>query len=173
MSYELYSKLKALSVDASWIGLSIEEGPDYFCTPIGSTIIGWDNGIHYCFIEGFGEMVFCVNPETCCDYYVYPLANNFNDFLSLILATQNTNTMQQVILWDKKMFELFMNDPSNIEYSTKKEVQAALNTIRSELNIQPMKDPFEYIKKIQQDFPYNQIKYSDEFYDITGLCRPI
>ena len=71
------------------------------------------------------------------------------------------------------MFESFMSDTSNIEYSTKKEVQAALNTIRSELNIQPMKDPFEYIKKIQQDFPYNQIKYSDEFYDITGLCRPI
>ena len=102
MSYELYSKLKALSIDASWIGLSIEEGPDYFCTPIGSTIIGWDNGIHYCFIEGFGEMVFCVNPETCCDYYVYPLANNFNDFLSLILATQTLTQCSKLSYGIKK-----------------------------------------------------------------------
>ena len=82
-----------------------------FCTPIGAEIIGWDNGIHYCFIEGFGDMVFCVNPETCCDYFVYPIARNFCDFLGLILATGGTNTLQQIIWWDKKMFDDFVNHP--------------------------------------------------------------
>lgn len=92
---------------AGWFGLG-EETP-HFCTPIGAEIIGWDNGIHYCFIKGFGDMVFCVNPETCCAYHVYPIACNFRDFLGLILATGNTNTLQQIICWNKKMFDDFVN----------------------------------------------------------------
>ena len=43
--------------------LGVERGADragYFCTPQGASIIGWAgvDGIHYCFIRGFGEMVF-------------------------------------------------------------------------------------------------------------------
>ena len=36
----------------------------YFCTPLGAEVIGWEgvDGIHCCFVEGFGEMVFAVNP---------------------------------------------------------------------------------------------------------------
>ena len=85
-----YEKFQKLKVDTSCIGLAREENSKYFCTPIGATIIGWDNGIHYIFIKGFDEMVFAVNPDTVCDYYVYPLANNFSDFLSLVLATKGT-----------------------------------------------------------------------------------
>ena len=98
----LYEKYKNLKIDGSWIGLEAGTQTPCFCTPIGAEIIGWDNGIHYCFIKGFGDMVFCVNPEPCCDYNVYPIARNFCDFLGLILATGNTNTLQQIIWWDKK-----------------------------------------------------------------------
>ena len=72
----LYEKYKNLKIDGSWIGLESGGRMPCFCTPIGTEIIGWDNGIHYCFIEGFGDMVFCVNPETCCDYFVYPIESN-------------------------------------------------------------------------------------------------
>jgi hypothetical protein len=84
----LYEKYKNLKIDGSWIGLEAGTQTPCFCTPIGAEIIGWDNGIHYCFIKGFGDMVFCVNPETCCDYNVYPIARNFCDFLGLILVIQ-------------------------------------------------------------------------------------
>ena len=112
----LYEKYKNLKIDSSWIGLDTGAQTPYFCTPIGAEIIGWDNGIHYCFIKGFGDMVFCVNPETCCDYNVYPIARNFCDFLGLILSTGNTNTLQQIIWWDKKRFEDFVNCPEEQEY---------------------------------------------------------
>lgn len=168
----LYEKYKKIKIEGTWIGLAFEDNDQYFCTPIGAKVIGWDNGIHYCFIEGFGDMVFCVNPESCCDYYVYPVAKNFYDFLSLILATQNTNSMQQVILWDKQTFESFMNNPENIEYAAKKEVTDALNTIRMELGVMPMEKPFEYIKELQRGFPYEHICFSNEYYDTLGLERP-
>ena len=53
----LYEKYKNLKIDGSWIGLEPGEETPYFCTPIGAEIIGWDNGIHYCFIEDFGDII--------------------------------------------------------------------------------------------------------------------
>lgn len=77
---KLFEKFKKLNIDLTLIGLAEEEDHHYFCTPLDSKIIGWDNGIHYCFIKQYGEIVFAVNPDTCCDYYVYPIAKNFSFF---------------------------------------------------------------------------------------------
>ena len=168
----LYEKYKNLKIDGSWIGLEAGAQTPYFCTPIGAEIIGWDNGIHYCFIKGFGDMVFCVNPETCCDYNVYPIARNFRDFLGLILATGNTNTLQQIIWWDKKGFEDFVNSPEEQEYRVRPEVQGVLSTIRKGIDITPIDTPFEYIKDLQSNFPYEQIPFTNEYYDTLGIERP-
>ena len=52
-------KFQNLDADLSLIGL--EKGDSeggYFCTPVGAEVIGWEcEGIHYCFIDGFGEML--------------------------------------------------------------------------------------------------------------------
>ena len=168
----LYEKYKNLKIDGSWIGLEAGAQTPYFCTPIGAEIIGWDNGIHYCFIKGFGDLVFCVNPETCCDYNVYPIARNFCDFLGLILATGNTNTLQQIIWWDKKRFEDFVNSTEEQEYRVRPEVQGVLSTIRKGIDITPIDTPFEYVKDLQSNFPYEQIPFTNEYYDTLGIERP-
>lgn len=168
----LYSKYKKINVDTSWIGLAKETDRRYFCTPIGAEIIGWDNGIHYCFIKGFGDMVFAVNPDTGCDYYVYPLAKSFSDFLGLILTTKGTNILQQMILWDKQEYLDFINSPDEVEWASRKEVTEVINAISSALDIIPIVQPFEYVKEIQGEFDYSKIAFSDEFYDITGIEKP-
>ena len=168
----LYEKYKNLKIDGSRIGLEAGAQTPYFCTPIGAEIIGWDNGIHYCFIKGFGDMVFCVNPEPCCDYNVYPIARNFCDFLGLILATGNTNTLQQIIWWDKKRFEDFVNSTEEQEYRVRPEVQGVLSTIRKGIDITPIDTPFEYVKDLQSNFPYEQIPFTNEYYDTLGIERP-
>lgn len=168
----LYKKYKSLKIDGSQIGLEHDGGVPYFCTPIGAEIIGWDNGIHYCFIKGFGDLVFCVNPETCCDYYVYPIARNFRDFLGLILAAGNTNTLQQIIWWDKKTYDDFVHSPEEQENKARPEVIAVLNTIRRELDAASIDSPFEYIKDLQSSFLYEQISFTNEYYDTLGIDRP-
>lgn len=167
----IFDKFKKLNLDTSPIGLSIELREPFFCTPIGAQIIGWDNGIHYCFIKGFEEIVFCVNPETCCNYYVYPLAKDFTDFLRLLLSLKTTNAIQQVVWMDKDAFENFMNDPDEVRYTSSEPVQSILQNISSNLEVEPIENPFDYIKKLQKDFPYKEIKFTDEFYNITGLTR--
>ena len=168
----LYEKYKNLKIDGSWIGLELGGGIPCFCTPIGTEIIGWDNGIHYCFIKGFGDMVFCVNPETCCDYFVYPIARNFCDFLGLILATGGTNTLQQIIWWDKKTFDDFVNSPEEQEYKVRPEVKNILDTIRKGMDVVSIDTPFEYIKNLQSKSPYEQISFTNEYYDILGIELP-
>ena len=117
------------------------------------------------------EIVFCVNPETCCNYYVYPLAKDFTDFLRLLLSLKTTNAIQQVVWMDKDAFENFMNDPDEVRYTSSEPVQSILQNISSNLEVEPIENPFDYIKKLQKDFPYKEIKFTDDFYNITGLTR--
>ncbi len=168
----IFEKYKNLNIDGSVIGLNKEDNGDYFCTPVGAGIIGWDNGIHYCFIDGFGDMVFCVNPETCCDYHVYPIANNFTDFIRLILTAGGTNTLQQIIWWTKAMYNSFVNSPDEIRWKNSPQVQSVLNEISDKLDLSPLENPFDYVKNIQKDFDYGKIVFSNEYYDTIGLPRP-
>ena len=93
-----YERFQALELDRSWLGL--ERGDtrgDYFCTPLGAQVIGWAgvDGIHFCFVEGFGEMVFAVSPANLPGDYVQPLAGSFADFIRLVLACGGIDAAEQ------------------------------------------------------------------------------
>lgn len=161
----LFEQYLQLDIEAEWIGLKRCPHRNWFCTPIGATIIGWENAIHYCFIDKFGNVVFAVNPETCCQYYVYPIAYHFYDFLSMILTVGHAATLEQTILWSKEEYYAFESDPRNVKYCMRNEVQSILNLIKTQLHIMPNKDPFAYIKNIQSSFDYSQIPFSKDFYE--------
>lgn len=166
----LYEKYKKLNIDTTLIGL--EKGSwagDYFCTPKGVTVIGWENSIHYCFIKGYGEMVFAVNPETCVDKYVYPLAENFEEFLRIILACGSTTAVEQIIGWTKEQFVEFLKSSDNAFVSNQADV---LENIKYELKIEPRENVYEYVKNIQANFDDSKIEYIEEYYDTLGLENP-
>ena len=162
---ELYARYRQLNADFSWIGLGREGGARYFCTPIGAETIGWDEAIQYCFIPGFGEMVFAVNPENFGGEYVYPLAETFRDFLGLILAAGGTNPLQQIILFDEAAYENFVSSPDEVAYTQREEVHEVLTLLQRELGVEPMADPFRYVKRLQADFDYRKIPFSEEYFE--------
>ena len=166
----MYEKYCQLEIDGRWIGL--EKGDmcmEYFCTPINATVIGWENSIHYCFIKGYRDMVFAVNPETCVDKYVYPLAANFKEFLRLILACGSTTAVEQIIGWSREQFEDFIHSDDNKVFPEQAEV---LKVVAEELKLHPMEDVYEYVKAVQEQFDDGKIKYSNEYYDVLGLEHP-
>lgn len=164
---ELYKKFIKLAIDTSCLGLAKRKGIEYFCTPIGAEIIGWgDEGIHYCFIAGLGDMVFAVNPCSSCDYCVYPLAENFYDFISLILAANGVDAIEQIILWNKQEYLAYLNSQEKTA-----EIITALSELAEKLGVDSMKQPFEYVKKLQAEFDFKRIPLSDEYYDVTGKVR--
>ena len=68
--------LKA-QIDLEPLGL-IMDGPfeAYFCTPKGARIFARSgvDGIHFCFVRGFGETVFAVSPMNGRENCVHPVA---------------------------------------------------------------------------------------------------
>lgn len=175
---DIYKKFRKLKVDKTYINL--EEGSstgDYFCTPIGARVIGWENGIHYCFIDGFNEMVFAVNPDGSVndngeDLSVYPLAESFEIFLRLILAGNCANHIEQIINFTKEEFDNFLKADASDDEDFRCKQQTALDAIRNELSLTPLDNPYEYVKALQKEFDYQSIQYTNEYYDTLGLEQP-
>lgn len=164
----IYEKFNQLDIDSRLIGLEKRDYGEYFCTPINATVIGWENCIHYCFIEGYGEMVFAVNPESIVDRYVYPLAENFENFLRLILVSGSTTAIEQIVGWNAEQFGEFVQSDDNKYIIGQAEV---LENIQKELKLEPMNGAFEYVKNIQKEFDDSKIIYSNEYYDTLGMER--
>lgn len=163
-----FQKYEKLGLDGSWINL--EKGAvrgGCFCTPKGARVIGWENGIHYCFIRGYGQMVFAVNPESCVEENVYPLAVDFRDFLRLLLSCGTTTAIEQIVWWTKAQFQSFL-----AEDETPPERTAVLEQIRQAFRLEPMEEPYEYVRALQAGFDRSKLRYTDEFYQITGRARP-
>lgn len=158
-----YNKFKKLKIDTMPLG--IEQGNNenlYFCTPKGARIIGWAgvDGIHFCFIRGFGEMVFAVSPMNAPGNYVHPLANSFSDFLCLLLACGNTVALEQIHGWAESEFNIFLE-----ENPISEEQSLVLSIIREKLHLDVIRHPFTYVKQLQADFDYSRIKFTEEYED--------
>ena len=166
----MYEKYCQLDIDGRWIGLEKSAlCVEYFCTPVNAAVIGWENSIHYCFIKGYRDMVFAINPESCVDKYVYPLAMNFKDFLRLILTCGSTTAVEQIIGWSKEQFESFLVSEDN---SKQPEQERVLTEIKKVLKLEPKENPYEYVKSVQELFDDSKIKFSNDYYDTLGLERP-
>lgn len=159
----VYEKFKHLHFDCSLPDLIPGDAhSEYCCTPAGAEVIGWAgvDGIHYCFVDGFGEMVFAVNPSNLPEAQVHPLARNFEDFLRLLLACNGLAAAEQAHLWDRDGFNacLWESDPPDPAQ------QAALDALRDRLSLTPMDDPYGYIKEVQSSFDYSKIPYRADYY---------
>lgn len=159
----LYEEYKRLKINFAAIGL--EKGStqsDYFCTPRGVKIIGWAgvDGIHYCFIKAFDQMVFAVSPMNTPGDYVHPLARNFEDFLRLLLACADPTAIEQAHAWNQEQFDVFLKENSLTD-----EQSAMLNILKEKFFLAPMEQPFAYIKELQASFDYSKLKYIPDYYE--------
>lgn len=163
----LFQRFKALSIDGSAIGLLPDDDfVPYFCTPKGARLIGRTgvDGIHFCFVRGFGEMVFAVSPMNGADDCIHPVAADFTDFLALLLACGSVDAIEQAWMWDKAQFDAYLADNPPDERQ-----RDILHTISESLDIAPIPEPYWYIREIQQDFPYAKIPFPAEYYEVTGI----
>ena len=168
-----YHKFLKKNIDLAPLGVEHNANEAaYFCTPKGANIIGWAgvDGIHYCSIRGFGEMVFAVSPMNAAPDYVHPLAENFADFLRLLLACGHADALEQTWMWDKMQFEAFLKENPITE-----EQESTLAEIADKMNLTAMEEPWESIKSLQSSFNYSKIKYTEEYYDIdlNPAAKPV
>lgn len=165
--------LKA-GIDLEPLGV-LTQGPfeHYFCTPKGARIFARSgvDGIHFCFVRGFGETVFAVSPMNGRDGCVHPVAKSFRDFLRLLLALHDAAAIEQAWQWNAAQLEDFeQKHPSNDEQ------MAALDRLVVTFHLRPMAEPWKYIHTVQSGFDYGKLRFSEEFYetveDTAGKPEP-
>ncbi|MCM1148845.1 MAG: hypothetical protein NC319_01995 [Butyricicoccus sp.] len=165
----LYEKFKELDIDLSQLGL--ERGDTrsgYFCTPKGAEVIGWAgvDGIHCCFVKGFGETVFTVSPMNTRGNYVKPVAKTFEDFLRLLLACGGVDAIEQAWMWSPGEFDAFMET-----YPPSEKKRAVLDELAERLALTRMDNPYGYIKGVQAGFDYGRLVFPEEYYEL-GADEP-
>lgn len=161
----LYVNFLQLEVKGCHIGLEQDEKETtYFCTPSGANIMGWAgvDGIHFCFVRGFCEVVFAVSPMNAPCSYVHPVARNFEDFIRLLLACSHTVALEQAWCLEQEQFDKYLLDNT----PTKEQIEV-LQVLREKMHLEPMEKPFTYMQDLQNGFDYRTIPYSKEYYDIV------
>lgn len=165
--------LKA-QIDLEPLGL-IMDGPfeAYFCTPKGARIFARSgvDGIHFCFVRGFGETVFTVSPMNGRENCVHPVAKSFRDFLRLLLALHDAAAIEQAWQWNAAQLEEFEQ-----KHPSSDEQLAALDKLVFTFHLRPMAEPWKYIHTVQSGFDYGKLRFSEEFYetveDTAGRPEP-
>ena len=159
-TYERFQKMK---IDFACLGIQqLEHYENYYCTPKDAVIIGSAgvDGIHYCTIPEFGEMIFAVNPMDFGDC-VHPIAKNFEDLLRLLLSCADMAVLEQCYAWDEEEYKAWL-----IDCPATKEQAQALAAIQAEFGLEPMEDAFAYVKQLQAEFDLSKIPYTEDYYDI-------
>lgn len=150
-------------IDLEPLGL-IMDGPfeAYFCTPKGARIFARSgvDGIHFCFVRGFGETVFAVSPMNGRENCVHPVAKSFRDFLRLLLALHDAAAIEQAWQWNAAQLEEFEQ-----KHPSSDEQLAALDKLVFTFHLRPMAEPWKYIHTVQSGFDYGKLRFSEEFYD--------
>lgn len=158
----MYRRFKEMDIDHGAVGLiQQKDNYRYFCTPKNAEIIGWAgvDGIHYCTIPEFGEMIFAVSPMNVGEY-VHPIAENFRTLLELLLSCGDMAALEQCYAWEEEQFKAFVMDcPLTMQQ------QAVLEALRAEFGLTPVEDPFGYVKTLQRGFDLSGIVYTEDYYD--------
>ena len=163
-SNNVYQKFLKSGISLSPFGIldvgTIDFYP-YFCTPKGAKIIGrtGSDGVHYCFVRGFKDTVFVVIPMNTPNEYVKPVARCFSDFLSLLISCKDESLVADAGYISSQAFADRLKESGD-------EADDAAAEIETKLGIHPMQNPQEYIKKLQSEFDYSKLKFTEDYYDI-------
>ena len=153
---------KKTKIDLSPLGF-IQRGDFefYYCTPKNAKILATSgvDGIHYCTVPQFGEIIFAVSPMNFGDC-VHPIARSFEDLLRLLLHCGDIAALEQCFVWDEEQYKAFL-----IDYPATEEQQAVLEEIKNKCGLEPIEDSFAYVKELQAEIDLSQIPYTEDYYD--------
>ena len=158
--YEQYIKNK---FDLSAFGIERGESrSDYFCTPKGAKIIGWTgvDGIHYCTIKALGEIVFAVEPMGDAGRHAFPVAENFEDFLRLLMACGHEAYIEQAHAWSHEQYDNFAKENPITTIANKQ-----ILYLQNEYGLSTIDDPYQYLKTIYDNFDFSTVPYKKDYYE--------
>ena len=153
---------KKTKIDLSPLGFDMNGDFElYYCTPKKAQIVASSgvDGIHFCTIPQFGEIIFAVSPMNFGDC-IHPIARCFEDLLRLLLHCGDIAALEQCYAWNEEQYKAFL-----IDYPATEKQQAVLDEIKNKCGLEPIDDSFAYVKELQAEFDLSQIPYTEDYYD--------
>lgn len=160
---KLYSKFRNSSLDISPLGIFCgEDVSDSVYTPNGAKVVAWanDRSVHFCQIEGFGDLVFSVDPTAPPGDCVQPVAKTLQDFIGLLTVCRNAKLISHAYRWSCALFNHHLR---GIRPTVKMNsvIRALENTYRSD----SISDPYSYIRALQNSFDYRGIPLHPDYFE--------
>lgn len=165
MTYQELSK----EFDFSLLGLEPSDNQQHaYCTPVDAEIFARTgvDGIHFCTIPAYGEMIFCVDPSGSHSREVFPLAEDWEDLLRMLLACGD--------VWNLVEADSFLDETefwTNVNASLmEEERQAMLKALREKTGLEPRINIYEPLMLLRSGLDYSYIQYSDEYWEIHNTA---
>lgn len=175
MKNNIWEEYHTKKINFFSIGLRYEDerhAVAYFCTPKDAKIFastGCD-GIHFCTVPKFGEMIFVVVPDGMTEQYVFPVAKDMEEFFSLVAALHGATLFDCIPNLPKARFEEVLAEQIAGESD---ECREELSKFISAYHPKPYKDsPYDAVRSLYWDFDFSRIEYTEEYYDVLGLDYP-
>lgn len=160
---KLYQKFRNSSLDISPVGLwSGPEHSDSVYTPSGARIVAWSDqqDIHFCQIEGFGGMVFAVDPNAPPGDCIHPVADDLLGFISLLITCRHAAVIHGAYRWSRTLFDQKL---ASIQPDFK--ARSVLRALENTYHPTKITDPYGYITQIQQGFDYNSLPLHPDYFE--------
>jgi hypothetical protein len=166
-------KFKYIKTDLSPIGLIKKDTKryKYFCTPKNAVVfagIGVD-GIHFCILPDENDKtlenspVYVVSPMMP-DHYVEPVAENFYNFISLVVLLKDAGALEYISYADRAGFSKYLQDVP----CDKQEIIKAVTALSDAFPVKNINDAYGYVKQLQSRTDLPKIEYTEEYYELTG-----
>ncbi|MBQ2384133.1 MAG: hypothetical protein II290_08850 [Oscillospiraceae bacterium] len=160
---DLYRKFRASSLDTAPLGLwtGADTSENVF-TPTGSRVVAWcgEGGSHFCQTEGFGDMVFAVDPCAPPGDQVHPVAATLSDFIGLLTLCRHGDLILNAYRMSRYLFEHRVAGIV-LSYKTRSVLRALENTYH------PTKptDAYTYMTELQKRFDYTVLPLHPDYFE--------
>lgn len=124
-------------------------------------------GVHFCTISKHSEKIFVVTPEPCSERYVFPVANNINEFLQLVATLHGTQLIDQIPLFEKEQFEKVREE--HIKYNGNL-ISKDIADLTNKFNIVDQKvSAYDIVMELYNNFDYSIINFTPLYYETLGI----
>lgn len=159
----LYQKFRRSSLDITPLGLVTgADKSDSVYTPARARIVAWsrDLSCHFCQVEGFGGMVFAVDPSAPPGDCVHPVAKDMADLIGLLYACADASLIARAYRLSSYLFEA---QRGSIRRDAR--MKAVLRALQNNFHPPVIDDPYGYITAVQQGFAYETLPLRADYFE--------
>lgn len=155
----LYEKFSVSSLDTAGIGLETETFRwDSRLSPLGAIPIGYStkSSLGFCFVDGFGETVFAVDPAAAGWKWCYPIARSFPEFLGLVIACGGTDLIQAARVQSRQRFEECLFSQVRTPKQT-----SILRALKNNFYPREIADPYACLLDARSGFDFSVLSFPE------------